>query len=64
MSLSTLFRRRPPVPAPPTITRHDAEVARAWGLSWPQWEDLTDQGRAMLRHDLTHAPHFYQDGRP
>ncbi len=64
MSILTLFRRRPSAPAAPTITRHDAETARAHGLTLPQWDDLTDQGRAMLRRDITHAPHFYQNGRP
>ena len=64
MSLLTLFRRRPQPPAEPTITRHDAEVARAHGLTLAQWLDLTDHGRAMLRHDLVHAPYFHTNGRP
>lgn len=57
----TRFRRRPQPPAPPTITRHDAEVARAWGINLLQWLNLTDQARAMLRRDFTHAPHFHQE---
>jgi len=55
-------RRRPVAPAAPVITTKDAEVARAWGLKLPQWDDLTDQARAMLRQDITHAPHFHQKG--
>ena len=56
------FRRRTTVPADPVITTQDAEVARAHGLKLPQWLDLTDQARAMLRQSVTSAPYFHQKG--
>lgn len=53
--------RRPSAPSAPIISTKDAEMARAWGLTLTQWDDLTDTGRAMLRHDITHAPYFNQE---
>ena len=63
MTLATLFRRRPPAPAPPTITRHDADTAHAHGLSWPQWLALTDHDRAKRRATITTGTNFQRADR-
>lgn len=58
MSLLALFRRPAPARATaPVITRQDAAIANAWGLNLTKWLALTDRQRAILRRDVTSAPH-------
>jgi len=58
------FRRKRPAPAPAsTITREDADTMNAWEIRFTEWHNLTDQGRAWYRANLTKAPHFKINSR-
>jgi hypothetical protein len=58
------FRRRRPTPAPqPVISRTDADTMNAWEIRFIEWNNLTDQGRAWYRENLTKAPHFLINSR-
>lgn len=63
MKISRWFRRARPTPPALSLTVHDAEVKRAWGLTLTKWLALTDQERAKLRRQVTRAPHFQEGNR-
>lgn len=57
MSLFTIRTSSSPITLgePAQITRMDADVAHAWGLTLTQWNDLTEPQRAWHREHRTQA---------
>ena len=48
-----------PAPEPePGISNQDLDAIIAWGLTFGEWDVITNEGRAFYRDNITKAPHF------
>jgi hypothetical protein len=44
----------------PSLSRLDADTKHAWGISLPEWDALTPEGRAFYRDNITKGPYFHE----
>ncbi|AYN57450.1 hypothetical protein HOU47_gp44 [Arthrobacter phage Constance] len=43
-----------------SLSKLDADTKTAWGLSLPEWNALTPEGRAFYRDNITKGPYFLE----